>query len=115
LLAIGKVGAEPVLRAAWPNGNSGGALARTGWRAKIAAKGCGRTSFFGPRGGAVFLIICATVLFAGLSFGGRSQHEVGDIAALTTARVAACQHGFMDSFIAVVILAGPITFADYAG
>jgi hypothetical protein len=34
----------------------------------------------------VFSTICATVLFAGLSFGGRSQHESGDIAALTIAR-----------------------------
>jgi hypothetical protein len=86
LLAIGKGWAEPVLRAAWPNGNSGGALPGTGWAGKNHGERRRPDIIFRPVWRAVFLTICATVLFAGLSFGARSQHEIGDIVALTLAR-----------------------------
>jgi hypothetical protein len=89
--------AELVLRAAWPNGDSGGARTRTGWRAKILAKGRGRTCLFrSPWPGRIFFTIRFTVLLAVLPFGVRAQHETGDIAVGITP-------------------GGPAAVADYAG
>ena len=107
--------AEPVLRAAWPNGNSGGARTRTDWRTKIAAKGSSHTCIFrSPWRGRWF-----SVLFAVLPVGDRSQHETGDIAAETDpgAPVAPRLVGkaIGTTLISGVVFAALVAFADYAG
>ncbi len=105
--------------AAWPNGNSGGARIRTGWREKSRRKAEGGDAFFDSRDGANFLTIWLTVLFAGLPFGVRSRYETGDFAAGTDpgAPVAPRLVGtaISTTLISVAVFAVLVAFADFAG